>query len=120
MDLLKLFDNAEDARDFAPGAVLFTEDEPGQLMYVILHGEVEVRSHGHPVAVCGPGEMIGELALIDEGGRSATAIARGECCLAPLDEQRFLALVRQTPEFALHVMRELARKLRHMNDIHGG
>ena len=120
MDLLELFGNAEDARDFAPGEVLFTEDQPGHEMYVILTGEVEVRVGDKPIALCGPGDMVGELSLIDSTARSATAVARSECCVAPVDEQRFLTLVQKTPSFAMHVMRELARKLRDMNQLTHG
>jgi CRP-like cAMP-binding protein len=83
-------------------------------MYVIVEGQVEVRVGPDP-EVMGPGELIGEMALIDGQPRSATVIARTPCRLARVDEKRFLFLVQQTPFFALQVMRLLAGRLRRRN-----
>lgn len=52
------------------------------------------------------------------GPRSATAIAKTRCVLVPIDEKRFTDLAASRPEFALHVMRVLARRLRHMDSEH--
>jgi len=57
-----------------------------------------------------------EMALIDARERSATAIAKSDCRLAPVDQKRFLFMVQQTPFFSLDVMRVLVRRLRHMNE----
>ena len=57
-----------------------------------------------------------EMALIDAEPRSATATACGHCKVARVDERRFTFLVQQHPFFALHVMRVLAARLRHMDD----
>jgi CRP/FNR family transcriptional regulator, cyclic AMP receptor protein len=65
--------------------------------------------------VAGPGDIVGEMALIDAKSRSATAQAKSDCRLAPVDERRFLFLVHEHPLFALHVMRVLADRLRRMN-----
>jgi len=58
------------------------------------------------------------MALIDAGPRSATAIAKTQCVLVPIDEKRFADLVGRRPEFALHVMRVLANRLRRMDAEH--
>jgi len=56
--------------------------------------------------------VIGELAPIDHGPRSATAVAVTPYTLAPIDEKQFQFMVQQTPFFALQVMRVLAERLR--------
>ena len=71
---------------------------------------------GRVVDTLGPGEMFGEMALIDGSPRSAEARTKGACELQPIDERAFLSLVRETPYFALDVMRTLALRLRAMNE----
>ena len=115
MDLDQLFKNAEEVERFASGARIFTEGAPGDEMYVVLDGEVEIRVGDEPIEVVGVGGIIGEMALIDARERSATAVARTDCRLAVVNERRFMFLIQETPFFALHVMRILADRLRHMN-----
>ncbi|HEU5100134.1 MAG TPA: Crp/Fnr family transcriptional regulator [Roseiflexaceae bacterium] len=62
--------------------------------------------------MAGPGGIVGEMALIDDRPRSATAVAATDCRLVPIDERRFTFLVQQTPMFALAVMRVMAERLR--------
>jgi CRP/FNR family cyclic AMP-dependent transcriptional regulator len=63
------------------------------------------------------GTLIGEMALIDDSPRTATARAKTPCRLAEIDPRRFHFLVQQTPHFATHVMKMLADRLRHMNAV---
>jgi CRP-like cAMP-binding protein len=89
-------------------------------MYVVLDGDVEVRIRHELIEVLGPGEILGEMALIDTKARSATAVARSKCRLALVDEHSFLFLVEETPFFALHVMRVLVHRLRRTMGIMEG
>jgi CRP-like cAMP-binding protein len=98
--------------EFAAGSAIFRQGDPGELMYIVLDGQVDLYRDGRHLATLGPGEVLGELALIDQGARAATAIARGACTLAPLDRRGFARMVQQTPYFALDVMRTLAERLR--------
>jgi len=117
MNLQDLFKNAENAQEFKAGSVVFTEGEPGDVMFVVLEGELEVSVQGNVVASARAGDLLGEMALLDAKERSATVIARSDCRLVPIDEKRFLYMVQQTPFFSLHVMRSMADKLRRMNVI---
>ena len=117
MDMRGLFRGTEDARHFQAGATICVEGEPGDVMYVILDGEVEIRVGGRFLTTIGPGEIFGEMALIDSTARSATVVAKSDCRLAPVDEQRFLFLVQHAPYFALNVMRVLADRLRLANRV---
>jgi CRP-like cAMP-binding protein len=110
-----LFRQDSDAVKFAPGDVLFREGDKRDFMYVLLEGEVEIRLGEYVVETAMPGALIGEMALIDESPRAANAVAKTACRLATVDRRRFLFLVQQHPQFATHVMKELADRLRHMN-----
>lgn len=119
MNPLNLFSRTTDTESFADGDVIFSQGEPGENLYVVRAGEVEIQCNGVTVDTVGEGSVVGEMALIDSTARSATAIARGDCKLIPVDEKRFTFLVQQTPFFAIHVMRVLAERLRKTNDLLG-
>ena len=106
---------ADDFEAFSAGQHIFTTGQPGDVMYVIKEGEVEVVINGKVVDTVGPGGILGEMALIDKRPRSATAIAKTDCKLVSVNEQRFQRLVQQTPHFAIQVMKVMAQRLRQMD-----
>lgn len=116
MDMKSLFDGSDAVVDFRAGSTVFEEGKTGAIMYVVLEGAVDIRAAGEVVEAVAAGGVIGEMALLDDKKRSATAVAKTDCRLASVDERRFLALVREHPFFALHVMRALAERLRRMNE----
>ena len=101
---------------FAPGDVIFAEGDPGDKMYVIRSGEVEILLDGRVLEVLTSGGIFGEMALIDGAARVATARAKTACEVAPISEKTFLFLVHETPFFAIAVMRTLAQRLRRMDE----
>ncbi len=115
MNLIDMFGHADDAERFSAGSWLFHEGAPGSTMYVLLEGEVEISVRGRVLLLARAGDVLGEMALIDSKSRSASAQARTDCRAAPVNEARFLDMVRQTPAFSLHVMRVLADRLRGMD-----
>jgi CRP-like cAMP-binding protein len=86
-------------------------------VYVLLEGEMEILLGDLVLENAGPGTLIGEMALIDDSPRTASAVAKTSCRLAEIDRRRFHFLVQQTPHFATHVMKTLADRLRHMNAV---
>ena len=120
MNLISLFENSRHIQEFEVGGTIFEEGTPGHVMFVILDGDVEVRVRHELIDVLGPGEILGEMALIDTNARSATAVARSKCRLALVDEHSFLFMVEETPLFALHVMRTLVHRLRHTMGVPEG
>src|SRR5215510_14268194 len=115
MDLRGLFADVNNVQEFQANSTIFAEGMLGDVMYVVLEGEVELWVRSEVLEVAGPGDIIGEMALIDAKPRSATARAKSDCRLVPVDERQFLFLVHEHPFFALHAMRVLADRLRHMN-----
>ena len=106
---------AEDFEAFSAGHQIFTVGQPGDVMYVVKEGEVDIVINDKVVDTVGPGGLIGEMALIDKRPRSATAIAKTDCKLVSVNEQRFQRLVQQTPHFAIQVMKVMAQRLRQMD-----
>ena len=98
------------------GEAIFQAYDMGAEMYVVLEGEVELTIDGRVLETVGPGEPFGEMALIDQEPRTATAIAKTPCKLAVIPEKRFLFMVAQTPHFALLIMKVMADRLRKMNE----
>jgi CRP-like cAMP-binding protein len=115
MDLISHFQGARTVVSVQAGLALFTEGEVGKNMYVLIDGTVAICVCGEVVEVAGPGSLLGEMALIDSSVRSATVITRSECRVISINSSQFDLLVRESPEFARHVMEVMAGRLRHMN-----
>lgn len=113
---LSIFPIEENPRTAEPGEVIFQEYDMASEMYVILEGEVELAIGAKVVETLGPGEPFGEMALIDQSPRTATATAKTACKLAVIPEKRFLFMVQTTPHFALQIMKVMADRLRRMNE----
>lgn len=112
-------DGAEKStRVYRRSEVIFEENSPGDEMYILRGGKVKLVLGGaEGEAEVGtleqPGEFFGEMALIDGSPRAATAIAEEDNTeLEVLDRQNFLGMIREYPEFALEVMRELSQRVR--------
>lgn len=112
---LDMFAMEENPRLCYPGEIIFRTFDMGSEMYVVLDGEVELRIGDNIVETLGPGEPFGEMALIDQSPRVATAIARTKTKLAVIPEKRFLFMVQTAPYFALQIMKVMADRLRKMN-----
>lgn len=115
MDLISHFQGARNLVFIQAGVPLFNEGEPGSTMYVLMEGSATVVVAGHVIEVAKPGSLLGEMALVDSSVRSATAIARSNCYVLPINMTQFDLLVRESPEFARHVMMVMAGRLRRMN-----
>lgn len=113
---INLFRNEERFDILEPGATVFASGDPGELMYAVRDGEVDLVVDGRIVETVGPGGIFGEMALIEHEPRSATAVAKTRCELVAIDERRFTVLVQQNPYFGMHMLRLLARRLRRMNE----
>ena len=107
------------ARDFKAGTVLFEEGQPGQDMYVVLAGQVEIRRKvgeiEHALAVLMPGDFFGEMAILNARPRSATAVTRIDSRLLVIEGRMFEAMLRARPEIALRIIKALAMRLENAN-----
>ena len=107
------------SRKYQDGEYIFREGEPGDCMYIVVAGEVEVvrRSQGREffLAVLGAGEFFGEMALIDGGKRNAGVRALGEAEVIMLDRKNFLEQVQQDPSLAYQVLGRMAERTRDLS-----
>jgi CRP-like cAMP-binding protein len=94
------------------GETIFQAGDPGDCLYAVIEGAVEIELAGTVVERITPVGIFGEMALIDRLPRSATARAAEDCRLAVINEKRFLRLIEQTPRFALQVMQVITDRLR--------
>ncbi len=102
-------------RQFEAGEKVFLEEEPGNEMFMVRTGRVDVITYGTVLENVRAGGIFGEIALIDNGPRSAAAMASERTEVVAIDRPTFLAIIRDNPEFALRVMSLLATRLRRMN-----
>jgi CRP-like cAMP-binding protein len=113
--------SAEDAlfqrfgKEFPKATVLFREGETGKEMYVLQSGQVvitkKVRDEEKRLAVLGPGEFFGEMALISNKPRNATATVADAARLLVIDPKTFEGMIRSNSEIAARMIRKLAERL---------
>jgi 2-oxoglutarate dehydrogenase E1 component len=96
----------------ASGSVIFHQGDEGQNLYVVAEGEVLIKRKGRIIAALGPGEVVGELAVIDHLPRSADAEARGSVRLLRIKGDDLLALLDNRPVLARGLIRVLSKRLR--------
>lgn len=117
MNLTELFRHETEFQTLSAGQTLFKEGEPAELMFVLMSGTAEVIVNKRVVETAEAGAIIGEMGMIDEGARSASVVAKSDCKLLVIDRKRFNFLIQHTPNFALHVMRVIAHRLRRTDAI---
>src|ERR1700687_669983 len=126
--LFKLLDEQErtglaavlDLKSAIKGEVLFRAGEPGDCMFMVRHGSVELFTQdtmGQKIVLetPGPGDQFGELALFDRGARTASAVALEDCELFSLDREDLLGFVRRHPDAGLDMLAIMARRIRETN-----
>jgi CRP/FNR family transcriptional regulator, cyclic AMP receptor protein len=115
-DFLGIFNSLNDVITLEAGQELFKKGDAGRDMYVVRSGAVQVIDGSHVFETIGAGGIVGEMALVSDTSRSATVRAIRESVVVPVDEERFVSLVQQTPIFAMRVMQVMSDRLRTMND----
>jgi CRP-like cAMP-binding protein len=108
-------------RRFGQDQIIFHLGDPAGLLYIIAQGKVKI-SHSSAegqeavLAILGKGDFFGELALLDDSPRSATAEAIESTETLTLHRDDFLTYLDNNPAFARHVLNTLAKRIRHLNN----
>jgi CRP/FNR family cyclic AMP-dependent transcriptional regulator len=110
-DLERLVKAMRESR-FNEGEAITTEGHSGVGFFLIEHGNATVSLRGEIVRTLGPGDHFGEIALIDEGPRSATVTATTDLRCRGLAAWEFKAFVQEHPEVAWPLLETLASRLR--------
>lgn len=117
MPTFEIFSREPDLRTYKAGTPIFSKGDPGDCMFVIVEGDVDIHVNGVAVNHLKAGAVFGEMALIDAQPRSGSAVAATDCRLAAISEKRFLRLIEQTPRFALQIMRVMTERLRRNSPV---
>jgi F420-non-reducing hydrogenase small subunit len=108
---------------FEPGETIFRQEDHGDTMYIILEGEVEIskesESDRYLIARLCPGEFFGEMTIITDQPRIATASATKRTQLLPIKKNEFFEKVKAEPELALYILQVLIMRLRGMLSFMG-
>lgn len=99
-------------RHFHAGDTIFRQGDPGSTLLFVLSGTVTITKDEIEIASGGAGEFFGEMSLLENSPRFASVIAKTDCEALEYNLTEFLKLVKNEPEFAVSVMRNLSRKLR--------
>ena len=114
-------DSPQHLAHFKAGEFIFRETDPGTEMFIIQEGEVEIlkkfRGKERRVALLEEGDFFGEMAILEDQPRSASARAVANCALLRIDSTTFDQMVRHHPEIPVRMLRKLCSRLREA-DLH--
>ena len=100
---------------YSAGKAIMNEGDAGTSMYIVLDGSVAISIKGKVVEMVTAGGTFGEMALVDQSPRTASAIAETETALLSINRSALIALVKHEPAVGLTMLRSVAARLRHMN-----
>jgi CRP/FNR family cyclic AMP-dependent transcriptional regulator len=111
---------AKFGKRFPAGAVLFREGDRGEEMYILQSGKVKIskkiRGVEKTLATLDKGEFFGEMAILNDKPRSASAETIEDCEMLVIDRKTFETLLRSNVEIAIRFIKRLADRLRETND----
>jgi len=99
---------------FPAGNIIFTRGDPGQCLYIVQSGVIEMLIGDQVVETCGENEAIGFMSMIDGAPRSSTARVKQDCEISVIDARTFRFMVDEVPNFAMYIMGAMARRIRGM------
>jgi CRP-like cAMP-binding protein len=111
-------------RQLKAGEVLFNQGDPGDELILVKEGEISIyapiegsKGNERPIRVFKPGEMLGEMAIIDEQPRSLSARAKAASTILTLEQNQFKELLSENPEMGFAVMAGLNDRIRYTTDF---
>lgn len=104
-----------DEIDVPAGRVLMRQGDRGEEMFVVMSGSARIERDGRDMGDRGPGDIVGEIALVDGGPRTATVTASEPSRLLVVGRRDFHALMDEFPEVRLQVLETLARRVRNLD-----
>ena len=93
------------------------EGQTGMTMYIVLEGRVNISIDKKVVEKLVPGGVFGEMALVDQSSRTASAVARTDCALLSINREALIALVKSDTAIGMAMMRCVADRIRYMNSL---
>jgi CRP/FNR family transcriptional regulator, cyclic AMP receptor protein len=109
-----------DELDVREGTILTREGKPGREFFVLIEGTVDVSRDGTKIAELGAGDWLGEIALLTESPRTATATATTPARILVVTDRAFRNVVEKMPSIALKVLATVAERLGHDTELKKG
>jgi CRP-like cAMP-binding protein len=109
---LTLLGRASDELQVSSGKVIVEEGTVGREFFLILEGQAVVRRGGRKVAILGPGQYFGELALLDRAPRNATVVAETDMLVLVLGQREFAGILDGLPPVSMKLLQAMAHRLR--------
>ena len=106
---------ATDEITMTEGTMIMDQGQMGREAFVVVDGDVVVRRNGRKVATLGPGNVVGEMSLLDKGPRTATVLCETDCTLLVIDQRRFLGVIDSIPAISHKLMASLAGRIRELD-----
>jgi CRP/FNR family cyclic AMP-dependent transcriptional regulator len=106
-----------DIVDLPADRLLMTQGQHGWEMFILVSGSARVERDGKPLGDRGPGEVLGEIALLDGGPRTATVTLAEPSRLLVLARREFQALMDEFPDIRLRVLEAVADRLRSLDSL---
>ncbi len=97
------------------GTVIVDQGQTGREAFVVLEGTVTVKRGGRKIGSLGPGDVVGELSLLDHGPRTATAICETDCELLVIDQRHFRSVLEDVPSMSIKLLSALAGRIRELD-----
>jgi CRP-like cAMP-binding protein len=99
---------------FAAGSIVFNKGDPGNCMYIVQSGVIEMMIGDKVIETVASNEAIGFMSMVDSAPRSSSARVKETCELSVIDARTFRFMVDEVPNFAQYVMSAMARRIRGM------
>lgn len=106
---------ATDEIELGAGTTVIDQGQTGREAFVIVEGTVTVRRNGKKVATLGPGAIVGELALLDRGPRSASVTCDTDCTMLVIEGRAFSGILDEVPALAHKLLASLAGRIRELD-----
>jgi CRP/FNR family cyclic AMP-dependent transcriptional regulator len=113
-DLARIVKVAEQVT-FKTGKVLIEQGQPGREAFIILKGKASVRRNGKKLASVGAGSMVGELALLDHGPRTASVVCDTDCEVLVISQRHFHGVLTDVPVLSHKLLSTLAARVRDLD-----
>jgi CRP-like cAMP-binding protein len=106
-----------DELDVREGTILTREGKPGREFFVLVEGTVDVTRDGTKIAELGAGDWLGEIALLTQSPRTATATATTPVRILVVTDRAFRQVVEKMPSIALKVLASVGERLGHDTEL---
>lgn len=106
---------ASDEVKMTAGSLVVDQGQTGREAFVLLDGTVTVKRNGRKVTTLGPGDVLGEMSLLDHGPRTATVVCDTDCTMLVLEQRHFIGVLDDLPGLGVKLLATMAGRIRDLD-----